>query len=318
MRPAILILPILTVLLGGCDADNGRLPGYVEGEYVRVAAPSSGRLQALRVREGDRLTAGALLFTLESEPEQAAVEAASARLQQSQAQLADLDKGQRRDELAVLEAQLAATRASEALAHRDLLRQQQLARQGVVSVATLDSYRARWQLEQGNRQALDAQLRVARLAARDDQRQAAQQAVAAAQAELDQQRWQLQQKQQRSQQSARVEQILYRPGEWVPAGAPVLSLLPEHGVKARFYLPEASRPQLQVGQTVTLYCDGCKQPIPARVSYIANQVEFTPPVIYSQENRARLVFLVEARPEPDHPGLLHPGQPLEVAIGAQP
>ena len=59
-------------------------------------------------------------------------------------------------------------------------------------------------------------------------------------------------------------------------------------------------------------------PIPARVSYIANQVEFTPPVIYSQENRARLVFLVEARPEPDHPGLLHPGQPLEVAIGEQP
>jgi len=172
MRPAILILPIL-MLLGGCDAENGRLPGYVEGEYVRVAAPSGGRLQALPVREGDRLTAGALLFTLESDPEQAAVQAASARLQQSQAQLADLDKGQRRDELAVLEAQLAATRASEALAHRDLLRQQQLARQGVVSVATLDSYRARWQLEQGNRQALDAQLRVARLAARDDQRQAA-------------------------------------------------------------------------------------------------------------------------------------------------
>ena len=65
---------------------------------------------------------------------------------------------------------------------------------------------------------------------------------------------------------------------------------------------------------MTLYCDGCPAPIPARVSYIASEVEFTPPVIYSQENRARLVFLVEAKPESGAPTQLHPGQPLEVSL----
>ena len=67
-----------------------------------------------------------------------------------------------------------------------------------------------------------------------------------------------------------------------------------------------------------LYCDGCAAPIPARVSYIASDVEFTPPVIYSQENRARLVFLVEAKPEPDAKAKLHPGQPLEVSLEPKP
>ncbi len=305
----VALLPLV-----GCQPPDERLPGYVEGDYVRVASPQGGRLQQLSVTEGEQLAAGAPLFRLEAEPERSNLAAAKARLQQSQAQLADLDKGKRRDELKVLQAQLAAASASLELARRDWVRQQKLARQGVVSAATLESYATRVQQESGNREAIAAELRVAQLAAREDQRQAAWLAVQAAQADLDHQSWLLAQKQQQASQAARVEQILYRPGEWVPAGAPVVTLLPPDALKARFYLPEPRRPELNVGSRVTLYCDGCPAPIPARVSYIASEVEFTPPVIYSQENRARLVFLVEAKPEPGAASPLHPGQPLEVSL----
>ena len=211
-----LLLPLV-----GCQPATERLPGYVEGDYVRVASPQGGRLESLAVTEGQQLSTGQPLFTLEAEPERTNLAAATARLQQSQAQLADLDKGKRSDELAVLQAQLAAATASTDLARRDLARQQKLAEQGVVSTATLESYAARLKKEAGNQEAIAAELRVARLAARDDQRQAALQAVNSAQADLDRQSWLLAQKQQRATQAARVEQILYRPGEWVPAGAPV-------------------------------------------------------------------------------------------------
>ncbi len=315
-HPALWLTLLLPLV--GCQPATERLPGYVEGEYVRVASPQGGRLESLAVTEGQPLSTGHPLFTLEAEPERTNLAAATARLQQSQAQLADLDKGKRSDELAVLQAQLAAATASTDLARRDLARQQKLAEQGVVSTATLESYAARLKKEAGNQEAIAAELRVARLAARDDQRQAALQAVSAAQAEVDHQSWLLAQKQQFATQAARVEQILYRPGEWVPAGAPIVTLLPPDAIKARFYLPEPRRPELATGARVMLYCDGCSAPIPARVSYIANTVEFTPPVIYSKENRARLVFLVEAKPEPDAKAKLHPGQPLEVSLEPRP
>ena len=143
--------------LVGCQPTSERLPGYVEGDYVRVASPQGGRLQQLSVTEGEQLAVGAPLFQLEAEPELSNLAAAKARLQQSQAQLADLDKGKRRDELKVLQAQLAAASASLELARHDLARQQKLARQGVVSTATLESYAARAREESGNREAIAAE-----------------------------------------------------------------------------------------------------------------------------------------------------------------
>ena len=109
---------------------------------------------------------------------------------------------------------------------------------------------------------------------------------------------------------------LYRPGEWVPAGAPVVSLLPPANVKIRFYVPEPTVGTLRLGDTVSVHCDGCGADIAAAIRFIAPQAEFTPPVIYSRENRANLVFLVEARPNAPNPAL-HPGLPVEVALAAR-
>jgi HlyD family secretion protein len=107
-----------------------------------------------------------------------------------------------------------------------------------------------------------------------------------------------------------VQQIYFRPGEMVPAGRPVLSLLPPGNIKVRFYVPEAALPGIAYGDEINVACDGCARGLTARVSFIAKQSEFTPPVIYSLEERAKLVFLIEALP--DKPSSLRVGQPVDV------
>jgi HlyD family secretion protein len=111
-----------------------------------------------------------------------------------------------------------------------------------------------------------------------------------------------------------VHQIYYRAGETVPAGRPVLALLPPGNYKVRFFVPEPQLQKIAIGDAVTVSCDGCPAPLEARVSFISRAAEFTPPVIYSLEERSKLVFLVEARPE--RPEALRVGQPVSVALGA--
>jgi HlyD family secretion protein len=113
-----------------------------------------------------------------------------------------------------------------------------------------------------------------------------------------------------------VQQIYFRPGEMVPAGRPVLSLLPPGNIKVRFYVPEAVLPTVAYGDEINVTCDGCASGLTARVSFIAKQSEFTPPVIYSLEERAKLVFLIEALPE--KPSEFRVGQPVDVTLTHHP
>jgi HlyD family secretion protein len=109
-----------------------------------------------------------------------------------------------------------------------------------------------------------------------------------------------------------VQQVYFRPGEMVPASRPVLALLPPGNVKVRFYLPESMLPRIAYGDEIKINCDGCETDLTAKVSFIAKQAEFTPPVIYSLEERAKLVFLIEALPQ--KPDSLRVGQPLSVTL----
>lgn len=109
-----------------------------------------------------------------------------------------------------------------------------------------------------------------------------------------------------------IQEVYFRVGEMVPAGRPIVSLLPPANVKVRFFVPQAVLPSVQIGTRVAVQCDGCIEPIIARVRFVAAQAEFTPPVIYSQEERARLVFRIEAIPE--KPETLKVGQPVSVSL----
>ena len=109
-----------------------------------------------------------------------------------------------------------------------------------------------------------------------------------------------------------VQQIYFRQGEIVAAGRPILALLPPANIKLRFFVPEAKLPQIALGDTVRVRCDGCAGDLTARVSFISRTAEYTPPVIYSLEERSKLVFLIEARP-PDGEKF-RVGQPVSVSL----
>ena len=107
---------------------------------------------------------------------------------------------------------------------------------------------------------------------------------------------------------------MFNRGEWVPAGAPVVTLLPPANVKVRFFVPESRLGSVKVGGRVAIACSGCEANLGATISYVSSQAEYTPPVIYSNDNRTRLVFMVEARPAPEQAAKLHPGQPVDVSL----
>lgn len=309
------LVPILLLWLSACgDRVDHRLQGYVEGEYVRVAAPVAGRMTSIATRRGADVAMGTPLYTLEAEREQAAVAEATNRLAAARARLADLQKGRRPAELAVIRAQLRQARSQQELAVTQLGRQRELRRQGLASAQQLDEASAQATSAAARVGEIEQQLRVAELAARPDAVAAAIHEVRAAEASLAQTRWQLDQKSAPAPVAGRVEEIYYRVGEWVPAGAVILSLLPPENRKLRFFVSESSLGRLQPGQPVEAACDACGGAIHARISFIAAQAEFTPPVLYGREQRARLVFLVEAVPEAQDALRLHPGQPVDVTL----
>jgi HlyD family secretion protein len=159
---------------------------------------------------------------------------------------------------------------------------------------------------------LSSAVQVAQLPARADERAAADAQVEAARQVLKQSVWRQQQKEQAAPADAQVADTFFRPGEFIAAGQPVVALLPPGGLKARFYVPESRLPDVALGQDVLLECDGCGAPIAARVTHIATRPEYTPPVIYSNSQRSKLVFMAEAQPAPQDATRLRPGQPLGV------
>lgn len=312
-RLAFCCITALLSLLSACsDSRPSAWSGYAEGDYVYVAAPIAGRLEVVSVQAGQNVEKGAPLFRLEAESENAARAESQARLRTAQAQAANLDKGRRESEIAVISAQLAQAHANAKLARSDLDRQQQLLAQGFVSRARADDAQTTLQLAEARVAELSASLAVARLPARNDERSAARAAAQAAQEVLYQSNWRSDQKQQSAPVQAQVSEVFFQPGEYIGAGQPVLALLPPSNIKARFFVAETELAGLQLGQTVRVQCDACGAPISARISRIATQPEYTPPVIYSNAQRAKLVYLVEALPAPGQAVQLKPGQPLDV------
>lgn len=299
-------------LLAACQPDApAPFSGYAEADLVYLAASGGGVLQQLPVRRGDHVASGAPLFELDAAFENFGRDAAQAQQQRAQAQLADLSKGRRKEEIRAIKAQLAQAKAAFTMSSSQLQRQRELVKQGFVSAAQMDELEAARTRDQARVKELEAQLALARTASRPDTISAAKADVQAASAQLSQQQWASTQKQRSAPVAATVYDVLYRQGEWVPPGQPVVVLLPDQGVKVRFFVPQAELARAKVGQLVQVSCDQCPGG-QARVRYVSPQAEFTPPVIYSNESRGKLVYLIEAAPEGALLQALKPGQPLTV------
>ncbi len=145
---------------------------------------------------------------------------------------------------------------------------------------------------------------------------AAQHATAAREQALEQADWRYNQKERNAPVSGLVYDTYHRPGEWVSPSSPVLSLLPPEYIKVRFFVPESDLGKFAAGLPVQIHMDGLPGPLPGKVSFVSPNAEYTLPIIYSRENRNKLVFLVEASLEPEHAVKLHPGAPIEVHVKA--
>jgi HlyD family secretion protein len=159
---------------------------------------------------------------------------------------------------------------------------------------------------------MEAQLQVAHLSGRTAQIREQWAQVQASRAALAQAQWRLDEKRVNAASGGLIFDTMYREGEWVPAGSPVVRMLPPGNVKVRFFIGEAVVGEMRLGRRVLIRCDGCSADVPATVSYISDEAEYTPQLIYSNDTRAKLVFMVEARPSPADARKLHPGQPVEV------
>ncbi len=237
------------VILAACSGGNNQtFQGWAEADLVFVSPHEPGRVETLSVREGDTVTAGASLFTLDDELQQA-------DLRESEAALTNARK-------------------------------------------EFDRAQALVQANAGTRKSFED----------------AEAALRTTEAKLSSSQTRLVRRSVTSPAPGVVQEVYFRPGEMVPSGRPVIALLPPENIKVRFFVPEAVLPAISLGETVSISCDGCPTDLTARITFIARTAEFTPPVIYSLEERTKLVFLVEARPQ--KPEVLRVGQPVSISLSA--
>lgn len=299
---------IMSILPGG-GAEEAGYAGYLEADYVYAAPVTAGRIAGIAVAEGQTIAADDLLFSLEDGQQEALLAAAQARVEAARATLHNLETGSRAEEIDVIRANLNKAQADLALAQSNLVRSEKLLAAGTVAPVRVEQDRAALAAAQAQVAQLTAQVNVAELPARDAQQVAAEANLAAAEADAGRAALDLNDRATRAPVSGIVDRLFYATGEIAMAGAPVIAILPEGALKARFFVPEGERAALAIGATVSVGCDGCTA-MTARITYLAAEPQTTPPVIYSREERGRLVYLVEA--ELDAPGTLQPGQPVTV------
>jgi HlyD family secretion protein len=248
MRLAAGAALVLTGLaLADCDKGNERqLQGWVEAELIFVSPDEQGRVETMKVREGDQVKQGNLLFAVDD----------------------DLQK-----------ADVVVRKTAVVNAQQNFDRAKELLKSAAGTQKTYDDAEAALRQAKAN-------------LAWSDTRLARRQAYSPA--------------------DGTIEQIYFRPGESVPANRPVVALLPPQNLKLRFFAPETLLPEIKYGKAVTVSCDGCERGLTAKVGFVARSAEYTPPVIYSLDERAKLVYLIEARP--DQPEKFRVGQPVTVTL----
>lgn len=302
---------VLTAIVPGYGDDPAPVfNGYIEADYTYVAPSVTGRIRTLSVAEGDEVTVGAFLFDMDASQQRASLRAANALVAQAEANLRNLETGSREAEVAVIRASLAEARAARALAETTLTRTENLFTRGIVTQAQVDTDRSA--LEQANAHVaqLEAELEVAELPARDEQVIAAQATLDAARADAEVAAAQLDDMRTTAPISGRIEKVYFTVGEVASAGTPVVSILPPNVLKVLFYVPESLRATFAIGDRLLLSCDGCPDGTEATITRMASDPQYTPPIIYSRDERHRMVFRAEARLPPGT-GLL-PGQPVTL------
>ena len=283
-------LAVMVLFLAACAREDAApLTGYVEADLLYLAPQETGLIRELMVEPGDRVAAGDVIFRLDARRASFAAAQAEATAEGAAARTADAG---------MLAQQIAEAEASVALARQTFARTSTLLKEGVITRTRYDSDAAALKAAE------------ARLASISAERGAALRDADAATAAAALAERRLADMETAAPTAGVIERVYRRAGEVVGAGEPVAALLAPENLKLRFFAPEPLLSSLKIGGPVVFTCDGCAGDQEASIVFIASEPQFTPPVIYSIEEREKLVFLVEARPA--EPGALRPGQPVTI------
>ncbi|MEA1942232.1 MAG: HlyD family efflux transporter periplasmic adaptor subunit [Pseudomonadota bacterium] len=308
---------LIILLAGGLAACSGSgdsgLHGYAEGDFSAIAPDTPGRIVRTYAAEGETVSAGDPLFTLEATAERAAVAAAEARIDAAIARFDDAAAGGRTPEIAAARDQLEQAQTAAREAADTLSRTRSLFEDGHVSEARLDRAEAAADTARARVSEMRQRLSLVQLPARENQLRALQAEIASAEAERERAADALARRAIAAPADAVVHRQIRFTGEQAGPAQPVYDLLPEGAIHALLFIPEAELGGYTVGDRLAVDCDSCPPGLTARIASIADEAEFTPPVIYSDNERARLVYRAEARFDGPPPP---PGTPLR--FGSQP
>jgi len=304
LKPWALFLAIALAVLaiwrlsGRSENANGAFLGYVEGETLYIGPNESERLASLAVATGAEVKKGDPLFAMSTTLLDRERAEAAARVGQLEAQVENLKASMNRpQQIAVLEAAQERAEAALRLSRADYDRQQKLFVEGHVAKAALDRAAMARDRDEANVKEARRQVEAARMASRTHEIEAAEENVREAQAQVQALDIRIKRQSVVAPADGVVQDIYFRPGEMVNAGQPVLALLPPENRKVRFYVSEPKLSTVALGERMRVTCDGCADDLYGRVSFVASRQEYTPPVIFSDTERAKLVFKAEARLE---------------------
>lgn len=303
------ITALLSAVLPGADEAPG-WNGYIEADYHYAAPVSPGRITAIPVQEGQVVAQGAVLMLLDDRAQKAALAEAQARVAQAAANLDNLRTGKREDEIAVIRADLDKARAAQRQQKVNFDRADQLLKRNVASLSQWQSEKAALDAADAAVAELEAQLRVAELPARGAEQAASEQALAAAKAAEEAARIALNERIVTAPIGGIIDDIFFQEGEVAGTGAPAMAIYDPARMKAILFIPETDRASVTPGMELDLTCDGCPEGLTVAVTRLSAEPQYTPPIIYSRDERARLVFRAEALAE--QPLALLPGQPITL------
>lgn len=294
MKQSLAILAPLLCLIA-CESQPDALHGYAEGRFRLLTTQDSGQIAQILSKDGMRVAAGTPIATLDTAVQEAEVEHAAARLAAAQSQLADSARGGRTQLVEAAQQRLASAQAAAISAQQDYDRIKPLFDRGVVAKSRLDSTLSRLREAKASVAERTEEVTLARLPQREDRIKALEADVAAARAALDSQRQRLKRMQLTAPSDGVIDRVLRRAGEVAGPGAPIIRFLPDDGRMAVLFVPEPKRTAITVGQQLSIECDGCETKLAAQVDVLASDAEFTSPMIFSDQERARLVYRLEAR-----------------------
>ncbi len=269
-----IILFFFPFLVSCSNKGENLYQGYAEGRYTYISVNFPGKLEKLNVQRGMQVKQHDPLFILDQEPEESSYQKAISKLAQARSSVNQFQ-------------------SALILNKKTYERNIPLLKKGVITAEMFDTAKSAYEQS-------DAKFKQA------------QENVKSLEAVLRQSSWQIQQKTLFAPRAALVYDTYFLPGEWVPGGQPVLSLLSPEDIKIIFFVNENMLGHLSLNQTVLLSCDGCKKSYAGKITFISPTAEYTPPVIYSDERREKLVYRIEAYPE--NPLFFHPGMPVKVSI----